>query len=261
MSDRRCRARRSANARPLDAPLLISGLAAWYDLRSAQYVTIATGVSAMVSRAGSLGLATMTQGTTGNQPAYATGVASLRGQNALLFDGTDDWIGAATASDWTFLHNNSGATIFTVERIDSTGPANQIVYHTFALATANAGIYCNMRTTSFETSVGNASGTSLQNNWTLGTAAHYAKDVSRWRAWTYGGGAQGSAVSGSTVSNADIGGQSPSSSAPLVPLRLSRASVPLKGYLAQVIVYAKVLSATEISRLAVWANQQYGVTV
>lgn len=245
-----------------EAPLLIADLAAWYDSRTDAYFTLSgSNVTAWASRAGSMGATPISQGTALSQPTRATAVASLGGKNAVLFDGTSDFMSAATAADWTFLHNNSGATVFSVERFDSTGPANQVVLQTFPLGAATSGVYHNMRTTTLEVTIGNGSGT-YQNNWGIVTAAHFAKDVSRWRSWSYGSNAQTSRVSGSTLTSADVGGQVPSVVAPVNGLRLGRgssATSSLKGHLAQLIVFKRVLSAAEITSLGTWAASVYGV--
>jgi hypothetical protein len=257
---RRNRARSRYGSRAtVEAPQQVAGLKAWWDARTNAYMTIATGVSAWLSRAGSMGSVALSQATGGNQPAYATAVASLNGKNAVQFDGTDDFLQAATESDWIFTHDNTGATIFTVERVDSTGGADQFFISTQELLATTVGTCQRMRLASLEAVVANGSGT-LQNNWVNNTAGHFARDVSRWRAWSYGGGALTSAISGSTVTNNDTGGQTPSTSAPLRALRLSRSTSPLKGYIAQVIIYNRVLSAGERAQLAAWAAAIYGVT-
>jgi hypothetical protein len=237
------------------------GLKAWFDSRSLDYFVLnGTGVNTWVSRAGSMGAVALTQATSTNQPVYTTSVASLGGKPSVTFDGVNDNLGTATASEWVFLHSNAGATIFTVERVDSTGPVDQTAYLTYTLTATDSGIHQYFRAASLTATIGNGSGT-LQNNWTNNVVAHYAKDVSRWRAWSYGNGNQTSRVSGSIVTNNDTGGQTPSTATPLVGFRLSRATTALKGHISQVIIYSRVLTTSEIALIAAWANREYGVTV
>lgn len=244
-----------------EAPLNISGLAAWYDSRDDDYITLATGISAWVSRAGSLGTATLSQGTAANQPAYETSVATLGSRPAVFFDGSNDALAAATASTWAFLSNGTGATIFLVERIDSTGGATQVPVMTMTAVATNVGIYAGLTTTALQGRVGNGSGTYC-NNWGLTTASHYARDASRWRALTYEDETMGSRVSGSSLTNADTAAQEPSASNPTLALTVGgSAGLFFKGWLAQIIIYNRVLTTAEFSALASWANQQYGVTV
>lgn len=246
-----------------EAPEAISGLAAWYDARATSTITTATGVSSWTSRAGSMGPTALTQGTAANQAAYATGVGVLGNQAALQFDGTNDSLGAATAGDWTFLHDNTGSTLWMVLRIDSTGGANQCVVATATGVNTQTGIRELYGATSISATVANGSGTAFQNTWSIATAAHYARDTSRWHAWTHGSNTRQSAVSGSTISNADVGGQVASTGAPSNVLRVgalpSLASF-FKGYIAQLVFYKRVLTAGELSSLGAWAAQQYGVS-
>lgn len=253
----------SGAAVALEAPLLISDLAAWYDSRTDDYFTLNAGaVSAWASRAGTMGATPLSQATGLSQPARATGVAVLGNQQAVLFDGTDDFLQAATAADWAFMHNNTGATILVVERVDSTGPATQSAIGTMSNSTVQNGLTQQSSAVSLVSRIGNGSGT-LQNSATYATAAHYARDVSRWRAWSYGGAVQRSYVSGSTLTNADGAGV-PAVGNPEFALRVGRGgtgTTSLKGYIAQILVYKRVLTAGEVTTLATWAATQYGVTV
>jgi hypothetical protein len=209
-----------------------------------------------------MGAVSLAQATSGSQPTRATAVASLNGKNAVLFDGVDDFLQATTASDWIFLHDNTGATIVTVERFDSTGFTGQTLYATGNGGAANKGMYISHNAASVGLRILNGSGTN-QNDWTLATSAHYAKDVSRWRAWSYGSGAVKSYVSGSTLTNNDTGGQTPATTAPQFALTIGRtntAAVSFKGYVAQILIYGKVLSASEVATLGAWASSIYGVS-
>lgn len=246
-----------------EAPLSISDMAFFFDARTDDYFTFSSGsqISAWVSRAGSLGSVSWPQGTSGNQPTRATAVASLGNKNAVLFDGSDDFFQATTAAQWAFLSNGTGATIFTVERLDSTGPATQNVMGTMSAGAAAVGSWQQHRSGDLLIRIGNGSGTYL-NNQVILTASHYQKDTSRWRAWAHGSGVQKSYVSGSTATLADTGGQVASSSAPEYALRVGRgatSSSSMKGYLAVSIGYTRDLSAAEIAILASWANIEFGV--
>lgn len=243
-----------------EAPLNISGLAAWYDSRDDDYITLATGISAWVSRAGSLGTATLSQGTAANQPLYTTSVATLGNRPAVQFDGTNDSLFGATASQWTFLHNGSGATIFMVLRADSTGGATQRVFSTSESATEHGCLF-QLTTTTARALVYNGSGTAAS-DLNSSTSALFARDVSRWQVWDYDtSNGQDLYVSGSSATQT---AGSPSATAATRALRIganSSSGSAFKGFIAQVIVYTRVISAAERAALASWANQQYGVTV
>lgn len=48
------------------------------------------------------------QGNVGNRPAIITN--ALNGKQVRRFDGVDDYLITATASDWTFLHYSTSST-------------------------------------------------------------------------------------------------------------------------------------------------------
>lgn len=244
-----------------EAPLLIPGLKAWFDLRTDAYITISTGISAWVSRAGSLGSIAWTQGTAGNQPARATAVATLGSKNAAQFDGTDDGFDINNANAMKFMNDGTGASRFTVLRIDSTGGALQY-FEQNASSNAQVGLGALFNTTNVTLAVYNASGSSL-NVWSNNTAAHYARDTSRWWMWGYVDGTQHSRVSGSSLTNSDTGGQDPNTGNPTRALRMGAStaldSLPLKGVVAQDLYYDHILTAGETAQLANYFAPIYGV--
>jgi hypothetical protein len=242
----------------LEAPELIPDLAAWYDSRTDAYFALSgANVTAWMSRAGSLGAAPLAQGVGANQPVRATGVGVLNGQQSAQFD-SPQFLLAALAADWGFLQDNTGATVVTVEYVDSTGAADQYVISTYNNLNTTVGVTHQMRLASFSPSIGNGSGT-YQQAWTNTTGTHFARNVARWRAWSYGAGVQTSRVSSSALTNADTIGQTPSAAAPLNALRLSRNTVPLKGFLPQVVVYKRAITLAECNALAAFFAPIYGV--
>lgn len=242
----------------LEAPELIPDLAAWYDSRTDAYFALSgASVTAWMSRAGSLGAAPLAQGTGSNQPLRATGVGVLNGQQSVQFD-TPFFLQGAVPADWSFMHDNTGATIVTVEYVDSTGAADQYIASTYVGAAASVGVVQQMRLSSYSPNIGNGSGT-YQQAWANTTGTHFARNVARWRAWGYGAGVQTSRVSTSALTNADTIGQTPSAAAPLNALRLSRNTVPLKGFLPQVVIYKRVITLAECNSLAAFFAPIYGV--
>jgi hypothetical protein len=226
----------------------LSSLKAWFDPTSDDYFTFSTGaqISAWVSRLGSLGAVTMAQATSGNQPLRSVATASLNNKNTVQFDGSDDFLAGATPSDWTFMHNNTGACVLTIERADSTGVATQYPYDTCSNSAANIGMFISLGA-SMTVRVANGSGT-FQNNFSTAVSAHFSRDVSKWRAWTYGGGSAGFHVTGSSLSQADTGGQTPSVAAPSNALTLGRSSAGVstsfKGHLGDIVILSEVPSST-----------------
>jgi hypothetical protein len=208
-----------------------------------------------MSRDGSMGAAPLSQGIGLNQPTREL-AALPGGRNAVKCDGIDDFLQAAIPAEWTFTHNNTGATIFLVERIDGTGVADQLVCHT-ASSVSNRGFRQLMRLASFSPQIFNGGGTA-QNTWLVANAAHFARNVTRWRAWSYGNSEQTSTISGSTVANADTAGQVAGTGVPTTGLKISNGgSSAFKGLLGEVLIYKRVLSAAEKTALGAWAAAEY----
>ena len=61
-----------------------------------------------------------TQATAGSRPTVQT--AELNGHAIVRFDGTDDRLAAGVASDWRFLHDGTGCTVFVVAKTSSANP-------------------------------------------------------------------------------------------------------------------------------------------
>lgn len=247
-----------------EIPEQISGLAAWFDSRSTRWMSFSSGFvcSAWGSRArgpDSIANAIATQGVVAGQPVWSPSVANLGNRPGLIYDGTNDVMDTATPGNWTFVHSGNGglgAFILTVEYMDSTGSATQSVTATCNGTNTATGVFPLFGVANVSLRVCNGSGVFVQ-SWTNAVAAHFARNVPRWRGWSYVTGTQGSYVSGSSLTNADTGG-APSSGAPATALRIGGfGGVVIKGNIAQVLVYKRIPSAAEISRLGAWVNSIY----
>ena len=239
----------------LEAPLAIPNMKCWFDGRDA----INTTSSGITSIVGSMGIVSLGQVTPGFRPTYVTSVPELGGRAALLFDGVDDGLLGTVPGDWNFMHNGTGASYFLLERLDSTGPGAQYPLQTNAVDPGQTGAACTFTATSVAFRVANGSGT-YQNTLSISGAntGHFARDVARWRGWSYGAGVQTSIVSGSFLSAPDTVGQTPSGGAPQFALRLGKAaSSVMKGYIPQLIIYDRVLTPAEWASLGAWAASQY----
>lgn len=75
------------------------------------------------------------QTTSGSRPLRIT--AAQNGLDVLRFDGTDDWMIADTASDWTFLHSSTNATVYMVCRIANTASPDSA---SIPLSTRSSGV-------------------------------------------------------------------------------------------------------------------------
>lgn len=243
-----------------EAPLRVTGLKAWYDARSAAYMTLnGSAVSAWLSRAGSLGSVSFTQGTAANQPTYEASKATFNNKGVVTFDGSNDFLTSNNTNAWKFLHDGTGASTFVVRRIDSTGGATQQLLLSASTA-SEVGVSWFYSTDQITPRVANGSGTFLNNN---NTGAPYgARDVTAWQSMSYIDGTFSNARSGGTTSGADAVGQDPSTANPTRALILGSAAAaanPLKGSIAQLLLFDHVLTAGERSALAAWANGEFGV--
>lgn len=250
----------------LEVPEQIPGLMAWFDSRTPEQMNASpeTGISSWASRAGGLGAVQLVQPTAANRPLWVAAAAVFGGRPSVQFDGIDDFLDALTAGDWTFLHNNLGATVFTIERIDSTGPASQCVASTCLAGFSTIGISDLFASSQVILRICNGGGVNYQNINNVNSGPLLTRDLSRWRAGTYGGGVRAAHGSGASGSANDVAGQTASTAAPSNPLRIGRTqsnASPLKGHVPEIIIYNRVLSGPELGSLAAWAAAEYGVAV
>lgn len=252
-----------------DAPLLVPGMKVWFDPRN--YVADMTlpnspttlEISECRSRAGSLVGAKYVQGSNTNRPLLVTSAAVLNNKPAIQFDGVDNYFDVNDQNSWKFQHEGAGWSSFKVFWIDSTGGATQNFSQTCNGTTAEVGVLEQYQAAAVSLRVTNGAGAVL-NEWALNTAAHYAKDVARWHMRGYVDGTQHSRVSGSSLSNADAGGQNPSNANPTRLRRVGAspgATSPFKGLLGAEIHYDHILTDAELYGILVpWAVREFGVT-
>lgn len=250
---------RSASARLASyLTSLGSDVKAWFDPTSDAYFTFSTGaqVSAWVSR---IGAQTLSQATSANQPLRDVATSTLGGKNTLLFDGSNDSLGAnANPNFWKFLHDGTGYSLIAVLRQDSTGGASASFLRSGA-TNAQSGVHISLNAVSAQLSVFNASGSTL-NAWANNEASHYARDVSRWQMFGYVDGTQHSRVSGSSLTNADVGGQDPSTANPSTTLLLGSGSAAYKGYVGDLIFLNHIATAGEQATITGLLAQKWSVT-
>lgn len=84
----------------------------WLDAADTSTITASSGAVSQWDDKSS-GARHFTQSTAGSRPT--TGVTTLNGRNVIDFD--NDWMGAATASDWTFLSDGTDYIVATAIRI------------------------------------------------------------------------------------------------------------------------------------------------
>ena len=94
----------------------IANLKGWYDANDATTIT-ASGSAVTQWNDKSGNSYNVTQGTAGRRPV--TGTRTQNGKNMIDFQG-DDVLQAATASNWTFMSNSTGATVFIAAFYDTS---------------------------------------------------------------------------------------------------------------------------------------------
>jgi hypothetical protein len=232
------------------SPTSIAGIKAWYD--AADTGTISLSGSAVTQWNDKSGNAfNLTQGTAARRPA--SGVNTLNSLNVITFDG-NDVLQAATASDWTFLNNSGGATVFMAAYYD-TSAVQTMIFDTSGSTTGAVGV-TTFRGAADKFGAFVAYGTggqyvSLDSNlqtltdatafyWSMKLDNSNATAANRIKVSLNGGAEQGA----NTYTN------SPSASAPAQALLLgsydTAGSQGFQGRIAEIIMYSGILSAGDI---------------
>jgi hypothetical protein len=125
----------SSGAIPPFVPSDIANLKAWYDASDTATITVlGTAVSQWNDKSGNA--YDLTQSTTAYKPQ--SGTRTQNGLNMLDYDG-GDVLEAATASDWTFMHNATGCTVFMAMFIDNVA-TNMYMIDTTGGTSGNTGV-------------------------------------------------------------------------------------------------------------------------
>jgi hypothetical protein len=234
-------------------PTNIANLKAWYD--ASDTATITASGSAVTQWNDKSGNAfNVTQGTSAQRPV--TGTRTQNGLNMIDFQ-SNDLLQAATASDWTFMSNATGCTVFVAAFYD-TDSAERIIYTTNAATTANVGHEAYLNTSDVlcsDTSRG-VGGTLVSNALALGTltdnTAKYfslkvdnanATAANRLLARINNGAETGGNVQTGTVST----------SAPATPLFIGAYNTSggsgFNGGICEMIFYSGILSDADILKV------------
>ena len=120
------------------SPLSLPNLKAWYDASDTSTITGGAAVSQWNDK--SPNGYHLSQATATKKPS--SGTRTLNSLNVIDFDGTNDILTAATASDWTFLSNSSASTAFAVFILDDTNPSAFLTTHTIG-TTIGLSVYYN----------------------------------------------------------------------------------------------------------------------
>jgi hypothetical protein len=246
-------------------PDSVAGLKAWYD--AADTATISLSGSAVTQWNDKSGNGFhVTQSTSAQRPS--SGINTINSKNVLTFAG-DDVLSAATASDWTFLHNSTGSTVFAVAISDNT---DAFEYSIFATSVGSSERGCALRVASPDpqtlspfVSTGGGSGTLVSlisgGTFTAGTAFYVSgiwdnsnatlANRSLWR------------KNGGTQFGTNAQDDSPSSSNPARALcvgnNTNSGSYAWTGKIAEIIMYTGVLSGTDITGINSYLASKWGI--
>jgi hypothetical protein len=244
-------------------PASIAGIKAWYD--AADTATISLSGSAVTQWNDKSGNAyNLTQGTAARRPS--SGINTLNGRNVVTFGG-DDVMLAASAPNWTFLSNSTGATVFMAAYYDTTA-AQTMIFDTSTSTTGAVGV-TTFRGSSDKLGAFVAYGTggqyvSLDSNLqtlTDSTAFYWSMKLNNANA-TAANRIKvrlnaGSEVGANTYTN------TPSSSAPAQSLFLgsydTAGSQGFQGRIAEIIMYSGILSDTDIATVNAYLAGKWGL--
>jgi hypothetical protein len=120
----------TASVEPGFSPADIANLQAWYDAADTATISV-SGTAVTQWNDKSANGYNVTQGTGARRPT--SGVNTQNGKNVISFDG-NDLLQAATASNWTFINNATGATIFFAIYFNASAVENTVLATAFSSA-------------------------------------------------------------------------------------------------------------------------------
>lgn len=250
------------------SPTNISGLKAWYDASDTSTISLSGSAVTQWNDKSGNGF-NVTQGTAAQRPS--SGLNTINSKNVLTFGG-DDVLQASTASNWVFLHNATGSTVFAVSIHDNTGAAE---FPIFATSTGSSQVGCALRI-SYDTppapftigpfvSTGGGSGTlvSLVSGGavTAGTAFYVSgiwdnnnATLANRSLWRQNGGTQ---FGGNAQNDAPV------SSNPANPLLIgannTAGTTGYTGKIAEIIMYTGVLSSGDVASVNSYLASKWGI--
>ena len=107
-------------------PSSITGLKAWYDPSDTTSITSSSGAVSQINDKSGNGY-NLVQATSAYKPT--TGTRTINSLNVLDFTSDSTYISNNTTSNWTFMSNTSGSSIFVVFKLDTLGKRN-FIYNT-----------------------------------------------------------------------------------------------------------------------------------
>ena len=244
---------------PFD-PTSISGCKLWLD--AADTSTISLSGSAVTQWDDKSGNAyNFAQGTSGLRPL--SGTRTQNGLNVIDFDGIDDCLATTAAKSAFNFINNTTATLFIVNKFDSTAGLNYLIGANVG-SNGEIGIVYYSNTTNLVFWDGNGSGTlvydissavnttarldSIKSDPANATAANRIKYALNTGSFAGSNTQTGTASGSDSTQNLAIGDSSPSGS-----------SIPLNGFIGEVLIYNSILSGTDITNVQTYLLGKWGI--
>jgi hypothetical protein len=253
----------SASAPPPTSP--VAGYKAWYDASDTATITV-SGNAVTQWNDKSANAYNLTQGTAAYRPS--SGTRTINSKNVIDFDGSNDLLKAATASNWTFLSNSGGSSIFLVILCDTSSTFQSIWSTLFDLSSSSVGTSFTRRTDDkTDLFVRNANsgngaiGSNDQGTLTDATAIYYTALLDPNNGTTLDRAI--SRVSGGAEIKNNTFTQSPSASVASEPLHIGDytpgGGLGFDGVIGEVLFYDSVLSATDRAKNESYLKNKWGL--
>jgi hypothetical protein len=245
-------------------PTNIANLKAWYDASDTATITVSgTEVTQWNDKSGNA--YNVTQGTSSLRPL--SGTRTQNGLNAIEFDGGNDILNAATASDWTFLSNTSGATVFVTAYADSAADSRWL-WSTSGGSAIYVGSSAYVQSNDL-LAIGTSRGVNGTSAMDVYLSTPSATDNTAFTMTSQFDLGQGTASlrgyiwkNGASQTNNNTETASASASAPQTPLAIGNIpsfSLAWDGLICEVIIYNALLNATDRGRVESYLAAKWGI--
>lgn len=240
-------------------PLSISGCKLWLDASDTATISLSgSDVTQWNDKSGN-GY-NFTQGTSANRPK--SGTRTQNSKNVIDFDGTNDSLTTTAAkSAFNFL-NNTTATIFRVLQQDTTSGIQYIMGNNDG-SNNSIGIFYFSTSTNDQLSCGAGTGNTVYTiQKTFSTAARYDAIKSDPANGTAANRIKVS-TNGAAFVGSNTGTQTPTSSNSTIDFILCNDSnggtLPMNGYIAEILIYDTILSAGDITDVQNYLAGKWGI--
>jgi hypothetical protein len=248
------------------------GARAWYDASDTTTVAVTSGLVDSVTDKSGNGLTLTANGST--RPTYTSG--GLNGKNIFTYDG-NDFLESALAAPWRFLHDSTGSSVFAVWKPGTSADPGTMytLLGTNGALSANVGMYVAFDDRS---AVGNnrlrAFITDNTGNWVSNTTSandFATPNVNQICGWILNPLASASSrvsmrVNGGSASETNTDTAAPTTANPTFPLKLGATGgstgfqFPLLGTIAEVVMFAGVVSDSNRQRIEGYLAWKWGLT-